>query len=834
MKQFSRLGFFIILIFVVFFSLPLLQTPRAEYVDCYAIMTPTSMGKNSRQTVTFTIENQSGVEAKWVKVVSLSQVITPVSGSGSGWSASVDGHNMIYSGGSIPGGSTAQVTMVVDSPDSAGEDGFTVQVSDTDASSETITDCSGSLQLIITEETHVSLLTIGVSEVSDTTAKITATTNMSATSQIQYGTTTSYGSTQSITSAATSHPYTITGLTKNTTYHYQITVSASGTSDASGDQTFTTAAQEGQVITLPTNTPQATGTPVATGTPAPDSTGPTVTIDPVSSITSKTTQTVSGSAADNTAVSSLQYTSDNGKTWITIKTVTGLNTQSATFSFTPAIHDGTNSIIVRAKDSSGNATNSAPVPISIDLGGPVLAVTTALDAGFATPPVIRGSATDASGVDRVEYSLDGGKNWQPGEMSGDAKNTKAFTITPPPMDDGDYALQIRGIDSLGNASKPYTATLVIDRLPPRIGSAMLILPPKIIEEDENGIMHTIANAIHTYTVSVIGGANTVELTVLAKGSNEQQTLSLTKTADTHLWSTDLLLSKSGAYTLILFARDGGGHEVRKTMGEIDVLEEGRVKGPGGEGVIGSVTLYVRDEATHNFVVWDAPAYGQKNPIEFTQSSQFSFYPPQGTYYLAINPSVGFKKARTDVVLLAASTPITPQFTVEKAFTVHFGPFVFTMPSFFPTHIPYTPSTQKTASHSIQTVSGLSFPVVSFKTEKKLLSPLSLTGKTTLLAIVNTWNPQTSAQITLLESWTKLHEDIDVVALFPHESAAAVLLYAKRGGYKIPLFADPDGAVTEAIPFRESPTYYMVGKDAEIKKKSVGTQTAVSLDELVGK
>ncbi|HLE96807.1 MAG TPA: S8 family serine peptidase, partial [Candidatus Thermoplasmatota archaeon] len=74
-----------------------------------------------------------------------------------------------------------------------------------------------------------------------TTATITWTTNEDATSLVRYGTTSAYGSTETQSGFLTSHSVTITGLTAETTYHFQV-VSADAASNtaATGDATFVT------------------------------------------------------------------------------------------------------------------------------------------------------------------------------------------------------------------------------------------------------------------------------------------------------------------------------------------------------------------------------------------------------------------------------------------------------------------------------------------------------------------------------------------------------------------------------------------------------------------
>jgi len=75
-----------------------------------------------------------------------------------------------------------------------------------------------------------------------TSALVTWSTNENASSSIRYGLTSSYGTVAS-SSATTSHSVSLSGLTANTTYHYQVlAIDTSGNISTSTDQIFKTAA----------------------------------------------------------------------------------------------------------------------------------------------------------------------------------------------------------------------------------------------------------------------------------------------------------------------------------------------------------------------------------------------------------------------------------------------------------------------------------------------------------------------------------------------------------------------------------------------------------------
>jgi hypothetical protein len=93
-----------------------------------------------------------------------------------------------------------------------------------------------------TPDTTPPMLTnVAAVNVTSAGATITWTTNESATSRVDYGTTSAYGSAASISGFRTAHSLTLTDLQPSTTYHYRaISVDASGNQGGSADLTFTT------------------------------------------------------------------------------------------------------------------------------------------------------------------------------------------------------------------------------------------------------------------------------------------------------------------------------------------------------------------------------------------------------------------------------------------------------------------------------------------------------------------------------------------------------------------------------------------------------------------
>lgn len=105
--------------------------------------------------------------------------------------------------------------------------------------------CAGTTQA--TDRTFTTLAPppvisdVQAGNITNSTATITWSTDVAATSQVEYGTTTSYGQTTALDSnMVTSHSVNLTGLSIGTLYHYRVISSAAGGPSTSGDFTFTT------------------------------------------------------------------------------------------------------------------------------------------------------------------------------------------------------------------------------------------------------------------------------------------------------------------------------------------------------------------------------------------------------------------------------------------------------------------------------------------------------------------------------------------------------------------------------------------------------------------
>jgi hypothetical protein len=144
----------------------------------------------------------------------------------------------------------------------------------------------------------------------------------------------------------------------------------------------------------------------STGAP-PDTTAPAVRIDaPLNnSLTAAGSVTVAGGASDDAGVTRLSYRL-NGGPETDVPITAG---PAVTFSFPVTLESGANALQVQAYDEAGN-TSFASVSTLLDNTAPAATVTApAATSAVILPSItLQGTATDARGVTRITYQVNGG------------------------------------------------------------------------------------------------------------------------------------------------------------------------------------------------------------------------------------------------------------------------------------------------------------------------------------------------------------------------------------------------------------------------------------------
>jgi hypothetical protein len=377
-------------------SLLPVQIAQASLDSCTMDVSPHSVAPGSDTGFSFGLYNSNSNPVQWMRVTRPSgSYVTLESAGASGWQGDItSADTATFSAGSLPHGySQGFSVQALVQGSNGGPVNWSVEVSDDPGGAGAIT-CDGDMSLVIQAQPSViNISNIRVASVGTDRVTVLWDTDVASNSKVDYGPDSSYGSSTSVAPAlVTSHSVLITGLHPSTGYHFAVTSATpvDGGTATSGDNTFLTAdvgAISGGGGVPPPGGAGAGAVQIGGGSVTTPTGKPTETVPPTIVYTNATAgvykapPTFTGTAADNEAVARLEYSTDGGKNWAGVNTVTpatattgrGKNkvtTQDAhnvTFSFTPVItEDGNYDIVARATDPSGNQATTGRVTIVID------------------------------------------------------------------------------------------------------------------------------------------------------------------------------------------------------------------------------------------------------------------------------------------------------------------------------------------------------------------------------------------------------------------------------------------------------------------------------------
>lgn len=437
---------------------------------------------------------------------------------------------------------------------------------------------------------------------------------------------------------------------------------------------------------------------------------------------------------------------------------------------------------------------------------PVITLSTDFSLPFQSPPKIQGIATDEGGVYRLQYSVDDGKNWLPIKIVKSIASGTEFTFEPRIVQEGNYLVRVSAEDLRKNRTVTQAFVLIIDRLSPQIGGFFTSIGPQAVPSMENGEILAVAGLDERITLSVLGGATSVDL------SSEGKTFSLSKSENTGLWTGALSFDEPGFFPLTAMAVDGAKRLVRKDLGQVLVLDNGKVTYR-GEAVGGAlVTLFMFEPVLKRFVVWDGGPFLQDNPKVTDSGGEYSFIVPPGKYFLEVKAS-GFQKLRTRQFIVEKSMPLKVDLPLEKQYGI--------IPFFrMKLAVDLNYASGKPELGSAGHLAGRTLPEFSFQGAAGKISNKQFVGKPTVVTLLNTWSPPGVEQIRILDSLT-LVSAINVVAILPQETPFAREILRKRGGFQTSMLADPEGLSIDMFGFKTSPTHFFASKEGLVTRVITG-------------
>ncbi len=544
----------------------------------------------------------------------------------------------------------------------------------------------------------------------------------------------------------------------------------------------------------------------------------------------------------------VQSTDSSGNTgtssdqsFITTDGSTAVSSSASSTATTTSSSSSSSASSASSGSSSSPVPSATPIPKPVDKSPPQVKVEFDFNKVLKTAPVIAGWVSDDTLVSKIEYSIDNGQNWLPVDNAKLGLKSANYDFTPAIFEDGNYQIKVRAVDSNSNTAISTAYTLVIDRLPPRIGGSLMIVGSQILTPSLNSSDLDIFQEVNTkITLSSVGGATEVTIHTKNTDSVDEQKISLVKNKDNNLWSGLIKFNQSGRYQLIAKAVDGAGNKVAANISVVNVLKSGRLLGL-HQSDQAAVTVYTLDPDSNNFYLWDGSAYGQQNPQPATSTKEYQFFLPKGKYYLKVT-ATGYKNLITDIFELTGQGLVNSNLILEKQSNLKLGFLSLPIPDLSATRASIKLSDQQKSVSFRQNYPFInqplpqtllySQPASQDGLKKNSVSTQTLRGKPTVISILNSWFPQTASQLLQLSDLTA-DDKINSIIIFPQESASTSFLLTERGSYKSRILADPDGELIEKLNLTTLPAHLFINRRGIIKKIENGLLTKQQLlDSLV--
>ncbi|PJC22075.1 hypothetical protein CO059_02920 [candidate division WWE3 bacterium CG_4_9_14_0_2_um_filter_48_10] len=650
---------------------------------------------------------------------------------------------------------------------------------------------------------------IQASDITQTTAKITWTTDEPATSQVEYGKTTSYGSQTSLDpDLVTSHTVNLSSLEAGTLYHYRVkSKDANNNLATSSDKTFTTEA-------------------------GPDTTPPVISSIQAQNI-SQTGATTTWNT-DEPATSQVEY-----GTTTAYGNSTAINSSLVTFhsvGLSGLTADTTYHYRVKSKDANNNlatsgdktfTTSGKPLPpeeVEKALPGTPKVEAPKIEADKTPPKVsldppsinptksatttFSGRTTEKMGiVSALQFSLNGGKSWHPiKEIKGLGKKKASFTFTTPYLVDGNYEVVVRAFDNSDNIGLSPVRVLVVDVLPPLVGGHIATLGPQVLTPDKGGFVTALVGSEQKIILSAVGGPTKVKILL------GEETFPLAYSSDIRLWSGNVRFAELGAHDLRVVAEDGAGNKTDRFLGGVWVQPGGEVlDGEAGKPIEkAEVYLYFFEEVTKSWVLWDAASFGLKNPYLTDKKGQYSFFVPPGRYYLSVS-APGYRTVTSEIVELERGSLLGYIFRLPPRpyIAIPFFGITIHLPAFLDFLVAGKESVGPSVTVPEPKTLKLGDKIPSFTLSDlkgKQISSEDLKGRL-FLTFGSVWSPTFFEQAPILSAVAK--KKVSFYVVFLQEKASAVETFLKRGGYSFPSLIDKTGVLAQSYKVLTLPQHFFI-------------------------
>jgi len=282
--------------------------------------------------------------------------------------------------------------------------------------------------------------------------------------------------------------------------------------------------------------------------------------------------TVQGTVQDANGISKVEFSLDNGNTWVDLGiTATAGEEKAWSKAISAASNNGAKSLLVRATDTFERTGLSDPVAVTIDTTAPTVSITN--PGTFVAGPsiTITGESTESgmgiSGIATVQYRIDGG-SWQ--IASGTATWLASIDLdtdgtgSDTGLSEGSHTLEVQAIDKAGNQGSIKTISIMVDQNTPV--HAVITIDGETF--GESSVYRTTGFTL-AGTVTDTNGVASVTITQTKEGgSSENVNVTLNTGTTSRTWTAPVTLSGEGSYTYTITVTDVAGRSttvIRKVI-----------------------------------------------------------------------------------------------------------------------------------------------------------------------------------------------------------------------------------------------------------------------------
>jgi hypothetical protein len=244
-------------------------------------------------------------------------------------------------------------------------------------------------------------------------------------------------------------------------------------------------------------------------------------------------------------------------------------------------------------------------------------------------PVFMGRASDnLSGIADVEYAVDG-ESWYKAVITGGfgGKNAEYEFFHRFGLADGTHKVRARAVDGAGNFALSEIKEITIDTTAPKIGSGIITIGSVALYPENDGLIRVFAGRPYKMSVSIAGDATEADV------SSEKQKFTFTRDKATGLWNGELNFKEAGEENIVIATRDTVGNGQTRRFVGIRAEPQGYVFDETTKERVGGaeIFVYIFDEESASWRLWDGEAWGQKNPFKANGSGEYGFYLPPNKY-----------------------------------------------------------------------------------------------------------------------------------------------------------------------------------------------------------